>query len=113
MASVKMVRLVEEEICQAVVDDAIKAGYDLQVYTDGEDMTVRTTDRKIVMDMLMDLDDAFLKIRLPETDDAHHDHWVRFVFGNDGWDVINDYLTSLDRTDILKRAIALSDKYSD
>lgn len=99
----------EHRIVTAVVVDAIKAGYDLQVYADGEDLTGRLTQPKEILLTLFDLDDAFLKMRLPSTDDAHHDHWVRFVFGNDGWDVISDYLTSLDKTDILTRANKISE----
>jgi hypothetical protein len=111
--SVKMRRMVEQEIVEAVVDDALKAGFDLQVYADGEDLTARSGDRKVIVDMLMDLDDAFLKYRESATPDNEHVHWVRFVFGNDGWDVISDYLTSLDETDLLKRADAISKKYED
>lgn len=111
--SVKMRIEVERKIVTAVVEDAIAAGYDLQVYTDGEDFTERTTDKKIIIDMLMELEDAFLKMRLPATKDGYHDHWVRFVFGNDGWDVISDYLTSLDSTTILARAVAISQQYED
>lgn len=111
--SVKMRIEVERKIVTAVVEDAIAAGCDLQVYADGEDLTDRTTNPQVVIDMLMDLEDAFLKMRLPATKDGFHDHWVRFVFGNDGWDVISDYLTSLDKTTILTRALTISKQYED
>ena len=103
----------EKRIVTAVVQDAIVAGYDLQVYGDGEDFTPRTTDAETIISTLTDLDDAFPKLRLPQTDDAHHVHWIRFVFGNDGWDVISDYTVSLDETTVLKRADAISDKAQD
>lgn len=107
----KAVRKIERMIVDAVVEDAIKAGYELQVVADGEDMTERTTDGAAIIAMLMDLDDAHLIYRKPETPKENHDAWVRFVFGNDGWDVINDYTANLDKLELLKRADAISEEW--
>jgi len=53
------------------------------------------------------VDDCWLRVR-----DANgvRKGWVRFVYGNDGWDVMNDYTTNLE--DTLKDVNAFADSLS-
>jgi len=82
---------IERTIARRVIMDALKAGYTLSV-NDGEEVTVReSVDGKAVLAALMTTDEDYLIL--------HKDGkagWVRFVYGNDGWDVINDYTVSIE-----------------
>jgi len=103
-------QVIERTIVTAVVEDALAAGYALQEDEDG----LITIDAKEMLDLLFNLDDAFVHfIAVGEEDGVKIEDsigWVRFVFGNDGWDVISDY--SLTVEPILARANLISDKIS-
>jgi hypothetical protein len=63
--------------------------------------------------IIMNYDDGYL-IVLPQDEakkkpeDCKRDGWVRFIFGNSGWDAISDYTTNFE--DVLKPVLELSDK---
>jgi hypothetical protein len=98
---------IETRIVRKVIRAGIKAGYHLAVY-DGEEFHPVMPEREL-MALLFNLDDAWLEFYtepkpkvLGEAPKAwfarpttHAKGWVRFVFGNDGWDVICDYTTNL------------------
>jgi hypothetical protein len=44
-----------------------------------------------------------------DKDDRDAHGWVRFVYGNDGWDVVSDYTTNLEPH--MKNADKLADYY--
>lgn len=82
----------ESMIARRLISDAIKAGMTVSVH-DGEEITVRLSSS--VSDVL----------RAMRTVDEEHLLFyqggnrigsVFFCYGNDGWDVINDYSTSLE-----------------
>ena len=86
---------VERSIVDRTVDVLLAAGYQLSVH-DGEQVTVeRSSDAEKIKAALMTTDEDNL---LAYEKDAEGDHysWVRFVYGNDGWDVISDYGMSLE-----------------
>ena len=79
---------VEHDIVTRVVDTFLAAGYKLR-----EQNESCTDNRDDILSLLLDLDDAFMVV---SKDGIKDDGWVRFVFGNDGYDVIWDYTTNLE-----------------
>ena len=100
---------IERRIVRATVRALLKAGYLLNVDNGGdtEELAQPTADRHAILAELMNTDDDYLtvyKVHAPTVRCA----WVRFIYGNDGWDVINDYTTSLDP--ILEPVLTLADE---
>ncbi len=94
----------EARIVKKTVRALLDAGYLLRV-ADGESLrpeqpTGSSTD---ILSELMLVDDEYLQA----IKDAHTS-WVRFVYGNDGWDVINDYTVDLE--DVLTPVTAYADR---
>lgn len=109
--SVKMRQEVERRIAEQVIKDAIAAGYTLGVY-DGEEVTLRgSSDAAAVLGAMFTSDeDSILVYDSPApTEDAPFG-WVRFIYGNDGWDVIHDYTINLEP--VMVEANKLADSYS-
>lgn len=87
----------ERDIVTRTIDALLTAGY---IVKESEDDTWHNT-KEHTLALLFDLDDAFLMATSSANESNHtHSGWVRFVFGNDGWDVISDYTTNLE--DVLK-----------
>jgi hypothetical protein len=103
-------QVIERTIVTAVVEDALAAGYALQEDEDG----ITTQDKQDILELLFNLDDAYVHIISIENQDGdivtNSVGWVRFVFGNDGWDVISDY--SLNIEPLIQRALDMGDKIS-
>lgn len=89
---------VEHKIVKKTIKTLLAAGYLLSV-NDGEGVTGLTIDEATLYSHLFDLDDAYLEVFRRDAPSVRLG-WVRFVFGNDGFDVISDYTTSLE--EILK-----------
>lgn len=84
---------VEQEIVTKVVDAMLQAGYCLQTdVLDDPRPTVPTSDRTEILAEMMAVDDEFLGVY----HGSDRIGWVRFVYGNDGWDVVSDYTTNLE-----------------
>lgn len=86
-AGVRMRALIELEIVHALIAEATKYGYRLQVV--GEP-TVHTPGQLI--SQLFDLDNAIVRV----FDGSVLVGWIHLVFGNSGWDLISDYSTNLE-----------------
>jgi hypothetical protein len=95
---------IEADIVTRTVDALLAAGYALAV-SDGGDLRPEkpSRDREVVLRELMETDDDFLgvwKLTTGVTGLTEHtdlpNGWVYFVYGNDGWDVINDYTVNLE-----------------
>lgn len=97
---------VERAIVTKAVDTLIAAGYKVWEDTDGKP----ADSKEATLALLFDLDDAHLMCLKPpaeplQTDRGDDDdpvlygrpQWVRFIFGNDGWDVISDYHVGLEK----------------
>jgi hypothetical protein len=93
-AAIKARQQVERRIIRQIVKDAIAAGYSVSVF-DGEETTVRQS-RTVskIMAAVLTTDEDHLFIHQPG--EARRWGWVRLVYGNDGWDVVNDYSTNLE-----------------
>lgn len=100
---------VERRIAQQAIADLLGAGFTVGV-NDGEEVTIsRSKDAEAVLKAMMTTDQDYLLAYQEGIE--RHVGWVRFVYGNDGWDVINDYTTNLEEA--LGKTIELTDKFSD
>ena len=82
----------EREIVRATIEAAIKRGWLLRGVDNGEDDVETTNDVERAMELAFVCDDARIFFHRPPQDTAV----LYIVFGNDGWDVINDYTVNLD-----------------
>ncbi|HEY4963266.1 MAG TPA: hypothetical protein VIH90_01035 [Candidatus Saccharimonadales bacterium] len=83
---------IEFEIVYRTIKAARKAGYTLSV--DDEPDSSKLDDAGL-LDLLFNLDDAWLTL-FPKDCYNQKSGWIRFVFGNDGYDVICDYSVNLE-----------------
>ena len=81
---------IERQIVLALIDLSLAEGYELAV-NDGEEQYAWTRDRDEVIADIMNTDSDWLYRRK-----GGQTAWVHLVYGNDGWDVICDYSTSLE-----------------
>lgn len=109
MSMVKLRQELERRIATQVVKDALAAGYVLVVDNGGDEPDYKGTDETACLSAMFATDDERLYLFKPGGKWA--DGWVYFVYGNDGWDVINDYTTNLES--LLKSAHEIADKYAD
>ena len=89
---------IEKQIAARCVRDLIAAGYSLGVHN-GEEITIHhSTDAKAILAEMFSTDEEHLKVYKMDGPQGKRDWfgWVFFVYGNDGWDVINDYTTNLE-----------------
>lgn len=104
--SAKMDQAVEKEIVSWVVQDLLKAGFALSVYYgDGNWGAEKSIDAVAIVKDLMATDDE--KLVAHRAGSSNTAGWVRFVYGNDGYDVICDYTMNLEPH--FKRALKLAD----
>ncbi len=97
--------LIETRIAQQCIRDLLDAGYTIDIH-DGEAIALRrSTDPEAILAAMMSVDEEHLIARTP---DGKKVGSVFFVYGNDGWDAINDYSTSLEP--FLARTNALADQ---
>jgi len=97
--------LVEKTIVSKVVSAALAADYDLTV-NDGEEDTIQQSDNhKEILKALFTTDQDTLYLF---NDKGLQVGWVDFIYGNDGWDVINDYTLNLE--ELLKPILSWIDK---
>lgn len=99
--SVRMRQFVERQIVSAVLDAAVREGYELGL-GDGGDEPQWFTTREALWAEIFATDAVYLLLRRNQQIRS-----VYFVFDNDGYDVICDYSSSLEP--LLARANALSD----
>ena len=100
---------VEKEIATAIINAAIAKGYTFKVDNGGDDdEVISTTTLDETLKAMFATDEEHLYIVGPN---GKNIGWVFFVYGNDGWDVVNDYTTNLDALGIMTEAETISDKY--
>lgn len=101
---------IEREVVSKVVDSLLDAGYLLSVEDEenDEDFIEKSTDKAAIMEAMFSMDDDTL---VAYTKDGGEDAfaWVKFIYGNDGHDVIHDYTTNLES--VLKAAEDLARFY--
>jgi hypothetical protein len=83
----------EMEVVTQVIDEALKQGWRISVF-DSEEWTVeRSRDRAAILAALRTTDEDQLMFH---KDDSMSASWVRLVYGNLPWEVVNDYSVSLE-----------------
>jgi hypothetical protein len=83
---------IERKIASAVVTAALKAGYSVSV-NNGEDLPVKkSTDKALILKNMFQTDDEHLFVYNGDKFLG----WIHFVYGNEGWDVVSDYIVSLE-----------------
>jgi hypothetical protein len=92
--SVKMRQLVEKEIVTEVAASLLRAGFYISVDNGDEEPTPATHNLGRILEALFLTDEDYLIVYTH--DNLTRKGWVRLIYGNDGWDVINDYSVSLD-----------------
>lgn len=100
--SVKMRQYVERQIVTVAVREALKAGYYITVnddeYGDGETVLMDSKDEAIILKAMFTTDGDTLFMRkhpLPGID-RDYEEFMKFVYGNDGYDVLSDYTVNLE-----------------
>ncbi len=106
--SVKMRQEVERKIAKAFIKQAIAAGYEIAV-NNGEEETKAFDNVATVLKAMFLTDEDYLIVFNGK--DGERFGWVRFIYGNDGWDVISDYTTNLEH--VMSEAKKISDHYAD
>lgn len=87
-----IIREFERKIVGRVITTLLDAGYKLTIDHGGESEVIPVTDASnATLDEMFACDEE----RLYASKDGKL-AWVFFVYGNDGWDVISDYSTSLE-----------------
>jgi hypothetical protein len=101
--TVEQRQAVERKIVVQAITDLLKAGFAITV-NDGEDDVVEDSlDHNEVLDAMFSTDEDYLIVRKSPYVGSYG--WVRFIYGNDGPDVINDYTTKLE--EVLADTLAL------
>lgn len=108
--SATMIRIVERRIATAALRNILGEGLRVSVDSGGEEGpdVVKSTNRKEIIDATFAVDTCAWNIY----EEEKRIGWVRFVMGNDGWDVISDYSDNMIANLLLKPAFELADRYS-
>lgn len=115
--SVKMRQEVERKIVQAAIKQLLAAGFSLDV-NDGEETTLKhSTDAAAIVAAMFTTDEDYLFVNEPGAGSpaaalkgGSRIGWVRFIYGNDGYDVMSDYTVNLESQ--LTEANKLAESYS-
>jgi hypothetical protein len=100
---------IEKTIVAMIVEDALAAGYSVTLNNGGDtDELENSKDKAQILAAMFATDDE----RLTFHSDASRVGWVYFVYGNDGWDVVNDCIESEHMKKIMARADAYADTLS-
>ena len=108
---------IENEIVFLTVQSALDLGFTVE-HNNGEEITAIATPNeenralsfKRLMDEVQQCDEEYITIK---DDKGLRVGMVYFVYGNDGYDVINDHTVNDDMEKILAPANALAESYSE
>lgn len=96
----------EKRIAGKAASALIGAGYSVTINDGEEDVVTESTNVDDILERMFSTDeDIMIAVK-----DGKGVGWVRFIYGNDGWDVINDYTTNLN--EILAPVNAYADTYA-
>lgn len=95
---------IERLVAQRAIRDIIAAGHHVSINDGEEDVIIASRDERAILAVMFSTDEDQLYVDFdPATRISFG--WIRFIYGNDGWDVINDNTTNL--TEMLKGTDAL------
>lgn len=88
---------IERQIARKAAEGLIAGGYAVAVY-DGEEIALEaSTDVQAVMGAMFATDEDYLFAMKPdEAGKMERQGYARFIYGNEGWDVMSDYTTNLE-----------------
>ncbi len=89
--NVKFRQRIERLITRRFIVNALAAGYAITVNDGEEDVLERSHDQHAILGAMFTTDEDRLFLERNNFGCG----WVRFIYGNDGWDVVNDYTTNL------------------
>ncbi|MEH2517386.1 hypothetical protein V1279_002959 [Bradyrhizobium sp. AZCC 1610] len=98
------VQEIERQIARRIIDDALAAGFAIDVYDGGDFAIEKSTDADAIFSAMFSTDDD----RLYMHKDGKQVGSVWLIYGESGWDVITDYSMSID--DLLQGALKLSEE---
>ena len=103
-----LIRRAEKEIATETIKALLKHGYRITVFNGEDDEITMSSDPDVILAAMMTTDEDYLIVHAPA--DEERMGWVRFIYGSEGWDVINDYTTNLETA--LTPVNALADEMS-
>jgi hypothetical protein len=100
----------ERRIARQIVTDALAAGYSLNLNngSDESELPSATTNKRKILAAMFQTDQEHLLVY--NSSNGQRIGWFFFVYGNDGWDVVNDYTVNLEP--IMRNANLIADKHS-
>ncbi len=100
---------IEKAIAKATIKALLDGGWVISV-EDGEEITLRdSTSALAIYGAMFTTDEDTLYVKQHgSTGFDHAKGWVKFIYGNDGYDVISDHTTNLE--DVLKPVNELADR---
>ena len=101
--NVKFRQRVERLIARRFIVEALGAGYLITVNDGEENVLTRSDDHHAVLAAMFTTDDNWLFVTR-----GTECGWVRFIYGNHGYDVIHDYTTNLEP--LMPRVTAAADR---
>lgn len=82
----------EQQVMRQCIADLLAAGYELTINNGGGSFEIPwSRDAEVVFNVMGQSDEDYIFLRRDTR------KWVRFIYGNDGYDVINDYSSSLEQ----------------
>jgi hypothetical protein len=85
---------IERQVARRAIAALLAAGHEVSVH-DGEEFALRRSrDPKAILGAMFSTDEDEL---ISHGAKGVGPGWVKFVYGNDGWDVISDYTTNLEK----------------
>jgi len=104
------VQEMEQTIARAFVKSALALGYVININNGGDDDEIElSSNEEQILEAMFATDDEYLHLTKEGSD--KRTRWCRFVYGNDGYDVICDYTTNLEE-DVMPPVTKVSDAYA-
>lgn len=102
----------ERVIAAATIRAALKAGFTLSVF-DGEEVTIKcSTNFEDILFSMCTTDEDFLYLNRGGGN-GKRVGWIRFIYGNTGYDVISDYTLNVEKLFDMKSVQNLADSIED
>jgi hypothetical protein len=95
---------IEQAIVKRVIADTLAAGYSIDVFDGDEFVLENGTDADAIFKAMFATDEEQLYLRK----DGKRWGWIFFIYGENGWDVINNHTSNLD--ELLKGTFELCDE---
>ena len=101
----KFNRLIERKIILKTIFELLENGYSIGVHDEDEEVQKYTKDHNIILKEMFATGEDFLVVFNKKGVAVG---WIRFIYGNEPYNVINDYTTNLEKT--MKPVFELCDK---